>query len=59
MTVGCAFGLLDECIKILLPTREFDAVDLMKDWMGVSVAVGVIWLFYSNRKNGKNRNRGQ
>ena len=42
--VGCGFGLLDETIKILLPTREFDVVDLMKDCIGVALAMLVIWL---------------
>ena len=42
LAVGCGFGLLDEGMKIWLPTREFDVFDLMKDWIGVGVAVGVI-----------------
>lgn len=45
--MGCGFGLMDECIKILLPTREFSAVDLIKDcvgvWAAVAVVVGVRW----------------
>ena len=47
MIIGCAFGLLDETIKIFLPTREFDVVDLVKDWVGIGVAeivAGVITL---------------
>jgi len=40
--VGAGVGLIDESIKILLPTREFDVVDLMKDWGGVTVAMLVI-----------------
>ncbi len=42
--LGCAFGLMDELIKIPLPTREFDAVDLVKDWIGVSVAFALVQL---------------
>ena len=46
--MGCGFGLIDECIKILLPTREFDAVDLIKDcagvWLAVAVVYGVGWM---------------
>ena len=38
---ACAFGLLDEGIKILLPTREFGMVDLVKDFFGVFAALGV------------------
>ncbi len=30
-----AIALLDESIKVLLPTREFDVVDLIKDWIGL------------------------
>lgn len=39
MFVGCCVGLIDESIKVLLPTREFDFVDLVKDWGGVAAAV--------------------
>ena len=42
--IGCLIGLIDEGIKVLLPTREFDVVDLVKDWVGVVVAVGMIAL---------------
>jgi len=42
LAVGCGFGLLDEGMKIWLPTREFDAFDLMKDWIGVGIAIGVM-----------------
>lgn len=40
--IGCGVGLIDEGIKVLLPTREFDVVDLVKDWVGIAVAVGVM-----------------
>lgn len=42
--IGCGIGLIDEGIKVLLPTREFDFVDLVKDWVGVTAAMLVIWL---------------
>lgn len=42
--VGCGFGLIDESVKVLLPTREFDVVDLIKDWVGVAAGVGVMKL---------------
>ncbi len=41
---GNGGGLMDEAIKILLPTREFDAVDLVKDCIGVAIAVGIVIL---------------
>ena len=44
LAVGCCVGLIDEGIKVLLPTREFDFVDLVKDWVGVAAAVGMIAL---------------
>lgn len=40
--IGCGFGLLDEVIKIALPTREFGPVDLIKDFVGIWVAVGLV-----------------
>ena len=42
--IGSGVGLIDESIKVLLPTREFDVVDLIKDWVGVATAMLVIWL---------------
>lgn len=42
--IGCGVGLIDESIKVLLPTREFDFVDLVKDWIGVATAMLVIRL---------------
>ncbi len=39
LAVGCCVGLIDESMKVLLPTREFDVVDLVKDWIGVAMAV--------------------
>lgn len=44
LLVGAGVGLIDESIKVLLPTREFDVVDLVKDWVGVAIAVLVIRL---------------
>lgn len=46
---GCGFGLMDEAIKILLPTREFDVVDLVKDCIGVAIAVGIVMLIRKER----------
>ena len=44
LLAGASVGLIDESIKVLLPTREFDVVDLIKDWVGVAVAVGFVEL---------------
>ena len=40
--MGAGVGLIDEGLKVLLPTREFDVVDLVKDWVGVAVAMLMI-----------------
>ena len=52
--IGCGIGLIDESIKVLLPTREFDVVDLVKDWVGVATAMGTIALVkkIGGQKNG-------
>jgi len=42
LAVGCGIGLIDESIKVLLPTREFDFVDLVKDWVGIGLATFVV-----------------
>lgn len=39
---GCCVGLIDESIEVLFPTREFDFVDLIKDWVRVVVAFWVV-----------------
>ena len=44
--IAVMFGLLDEVIKIFLPTREFGTVDLVKDVIGVGVAFGIALLVY-------------
>ena len=40
--IGCTLGLLDECVKILLPIREFELIDLFKDFIGITVAAIVV-----------------
>ena len=45
LAAGCCVGLIDEGIKVLLPTREFDFVDLVKDWVGIGLATLVVWIF--------------
>ena len=42
--IACGFGLLDETIKIFLPTREFGVVDLIKDFIGIAIALGILTL---------------
>ena len=45
LAAGCCVGLIDEGMKVLLPTREFDFVDLVKDWVGICLATFVVWIF--------------
>lgn len=54
--IGCVFGLLDETIKIFLPTREFDVVDLVKDWVGVAAAIFAVWIVFSRKLQKENKN---
>ena len=44
LLMGAALGLVDEGVKYFLPTREFEVVDLVRDCIGVAVAILVIWL---------------
>ena len=49
LAAGCCVGLIDEGIKVLLPTREFDFVDLVKDWVGIIFAI-IIGKLLADRK---------
>ncbi len=42
--VGSLIGLIDETIKIILPTRHFDLIDLIKDIIGVAAGILVYQL---------------
>lgn len=42
--IGPLIGLIDETIKIILPTRHFDLIDLFKDFIGVAVGVLIVVL---------------
>lgn len=42
--IACGIGVVDEGIKVFLPTREFDITDLFRDFIGVAVAVGIAML---------------
>ena len=39
--VAAAIGLIDEALKIGLPTREFDPMDLLKDFIGIGLAASI------------------
>ena len=38
LIAGCFIGLLEETLKIFLPTREFSATDWLKDCTGIAAA---------------------
>lgn len=40
---GFGLGLVDELIRVFLPTREFELVDLLKDWLGIVIAVFIVY----------------
>ncbi len=43
MIIGFLFGTVDECLRIVLPTREFDAFDLMRDYAGIAAGAAVVF----------------
>ena len=43
-------GLLEETLKIFLPTREFGAIDLVKDCIGVLIATVIVFTADSVRR---------
>lgn len=48
MIAGSGIGVVDECMKTLLPGREFSTGDMVRDWVGVAVA-GLIMLLIRKR----------
>ena len=44
LAAACVFGLLEETMKIFLPTREFGPADVLKDFLGAGIAFGVMML---------------
>lgn len=48
--ISCGIGVIDEGIKVLLPGREFSSGDLIRDFIGVLLAIVVISLIGMMRK---------
>ena len=44
IVTGCGIGFLDEVVKIFLPGREFGTGDLIRDFIGVGIAVILVTL---------------
>ena len=40
--IGCGIGVVDESFKVLLPGREFSTGDLIRDFIGVGIAVLIV-----------------
>ena len=48
--IGCGIGVIDEGIKVLLPGREFSSGDLIRNFIGVLLAIVVISLIGMKKK---------
>ena len=42
--IGSLVGIIDETIKIILPTRHFDLIDLLKDFIGIALGALLVVL---------------
>lgn len=45
MIAGFGIGVVDECVKTLLPGREFDVTDVIKNMIGIAAAVALMSVF--------------
>lgn len=50
MIAGFGIGVVDECVKTLLPVREFSTGDLIRDWIGIVAAVAVMTVILRVRR---------
>ena len=41
--IGCGIGVVDESFKVLLPGREFSTGDLIRDFIGMAMAVLIVF----------------
>ena len=48
--IGFLLGCIDEGIKCFLPTREYDFSDLVRDWIGLSIAFIVLLVVMTRYK---------
>lgn len=51
ITVGFCLGLLDELLRIVIPTREFELIDLIKDWIGIVLGIIIVCYFHKEKYN--------
>lgn len=50
LIAACAFGLFEETMKIILPTRHFSSVDFLKDIIGAIIAYLIFFILSRFRK---------
>ena len=48
--IGFCIGLVDEMMRIILPTREFELIDLLKDWLRIVLGINIACYFYRETK---------
>ena len=51
ISVGFCLGLLDELLRIVIPTREFELTDLIKDWIGIVLGIIIVCYFHKEKYN--------
>ena len=51
ISVGFCLGLLDELLRIVIPTREFELIDLIKDWIGIVLGIIIVCYFHKEKYN--------
>ena len=54
MIAGFGIGVVDECVKTLLPGREFEPGDLARNFIGIVIAVVVSLAISKTQKYRKN-----
>ena len=57
--IGCGIGMIDEGIKVLLPGREFSSRDLIKDFLGILLAIMIVEVILEIVHNRKNNNTNE
>lgn len=57
--IGCCIGVVDEGIKVLLPGREFDVTDLMRDGIGILLATVIVRVVTKIKHSRETENEGQ
>lgn len=50
LIAGSGIGVVDECVKTLLPGREFEVYDLLKNWLSVLIAVSAAFILDQLKK---------